>query len=51
MSAKDKEIIAAAGKLEEKERVYADIAKSIEDTEELWTIVMKKLSEKQKNNS
>ena len=48
MSAKDKEIISAAGKLEEKERAYVEIAKRLGDTEALSTVSMKKLSEKQK---
>ena len=45
---KDKEIIAAAEKLQEKERIHAEISKRLEDTEALSTRAMKKLSEKQK---
>ena len=48
LNAKDREIIAAAGNLEEKERAYAEIAKRLDDTEALSTRAMKILSEKQK---
>ena len=44
---KDKEIIAAAEKLQEKERIHAEMPKRLENTEALSTRVMKKLSEKQ----
>ena len=41
-------MIAAAEKLQEKERIHAEISKRLEDTEALSTRAMKKLSEKQK---
>ena len=45
---KDKEIIAAAEKLQEKERIHAEMSKRIEDTEALLTRAMKNLSKKQR---
>ena len=45
---KDVEIIAAAEKHQEKERIHAEMSKRLEDTEELSTRAMKKLSEKQR---
>ena len=45
---KDEEIIAAAEKLQEKERIHAEISKRLEDTEALSTRSMKKLSKKQR---
>ena len=47
-SAKDKEILAAAEKLEQKERAYADMAKRLDDTEALSTQAANDLSEKEK---
>ena len=43
---KDKEIIAAAEKLQEKERIHAKISKRLGDTEALSTRTMKKLNGK-----
>ena len=51
MSAKYKELLVVSVKLEEKERVYAEISKRLEDTEALLTRAMKKLSEKKKIDS
>ena len=48
MSAKDTEIWAVSGMLEEKERAYAEIAERLEDTDALSNRAMKKLREKQK---
>ena len=45
---KDKGIIAAAEKLQGKERIHAEISKRLEDTEALSTRAMKKLREKQR---
>ena len=44
----DKEVIAAAEKLQEKEQIHAEMSKRFEDTEALSTRAMKKLSEKQR---
>ena len=46
MRAKDKEIMAAAERLEEELLAHAEIAKSLEESGVLSTIAMKKLSEK-----
>ena len=48
MISKDKEIIAAAEKLQEKEQINAEMSERLEDTEALSTRAMKKLSEKQR---
>ena len=48
MRAKDKEIIAAAEKLQEKERIHAEMSQRLEDTEALSTRAMKKLNWKQR---
>ena len=45
---KEKEIIAAAEKLQEKERIHVDMSKILEDTEALSTITVKNLSEKRR---
>ena len=45
---KDEEIIVAAEKLQEKERIHAEMTKRLEDTEALSTRAVKKLSEKQR---
>ena len=47
-SAKYKAILAAAEKLEQKERDYAEMAKRLDDTEALSTQDANDLSEKQK---
>ena len=47
-STKDKAILAAAEKLEQKERAYAEIDKRIDDTEALSTQAANELSEKDK---
>ena len=47
-SAKDKEILAAAEKLEQKERAYAEMSKRLDDTEAISTQAMNDLSEKEK---
>ena len=47
-SAKDKAILAAAEKLEQKERAYAEMAKRLDDTEALSTQAANDLSEKEK---
>ena len=44
MISKDKEIIAAAEKLQEKERIHTEMSKRIGDTEALSTRATKKLS-------
>ena len=48
MRAKDKEIVAAAEKLEEEVLAHAEMAKSLEESEATSTRAAKKLSEKQK---
>ena len=48
MISKDEEIIAAAEKLQEKERIHAEMSKRLEDTEALSNRAVKKLSEKQR---
>ena len=45
---KDKEIIAAVEKLQEKERIHAEMSKRLEDTEALSTRAVKKFSKKQR---
>ena len=45
---KDEEIIADAEKLQEKERIHAEMSKRLEDTEALSTRAVKKLSKKQR---
>ena len=47
-SAKDKTIIAAAEKIEQKERAYAETSKMLDDTEALSTQAVNDLSEKEK---
>ena len=47
-SANDKAILAAAEKLEQKERNYAEMAKKLDDTESLSTQAANDLSEKEK---
>ena len=47
-SAKDKEILAAAENLEQKERAYADMSKRLDDTEALSTQAANDLSEEEK---
>ena len=46
-SAKDKVIIAAAGKIEQKERAYAETDKRLDDTEALSTQYANDLSERE----
>ena len=46
-SAKDKTILAAAEKLEQKERAYAEVAKRLDDTAALSTQAANDLSEKE----
>ena len=48
MISKDKEILAAEGKLKRKKGAYSDLAKRLKDNGALSTRAMKKLSEKQK---
>ena len=50
-STKDKAILAAAEKLEQKERAYAEMDKRIDDTEALSTKSANELSEKRENSS
>ena len=45
---KDREIIAAAGKLQEKDRIHAEISQRLEYTEALSTRAMKKLNKKKR---
>ena len=45
---KDEELIAAAEKLQEKERIHAEMSKRLKDTEAISTRAMKNLSEKQR---
>ena len=47
-SANDKAILAAAEKLEQKERAYAKMAKRLDDTDALSTQAANDLSEKRK---
>ena len=47
-SAKDKEIMAAAEKLERKVRAHADISERLEESEAVSTKAMNELSEKEK---
>ena len=47
-SAKDKAILAAAEKIKQKESVYAEMAKRLDDTEALPTQAANELSEKEK---
>ena len=47
-SAKDKAILAAAEKLEQKERAYSEMAKRLDDTEALSTHAANDLSQKEK---
>ena len=47
-SAKDNAILAAAEKLEKKERAYAEMAKRLDDTDALSTQAANDLSEKEK---
>ena len=45
-SAKDKAILAATEKLEQKERAYAEMARRLHDTEAISTQAVNDLSEK-----
>ena len=48
MISKDKEILAAEEKLKWKKRAYSDLAKRLNDNEELSTRAMKNFSKNQK---
>ena len=48
MAYQEKEFLAAAEKLQEKERIHEEMSKRLENTEALSTRAMKKLSEKQR---